>query len=121
MEDNITFTTQELKDLKALVAKHPNATIDTKIGKKQSQYDKLPIILGDTLDNILKTYKITIPEITASYLTRKGTLVQPKTIVRYLNVTMKDVNSDVCYSRGVPVRFMGWLHNFIAMKYASIV
>lgn len=74
---------------------------------------KHPKVTGDQLRNIMFHNKISTDEVCNNYVLKKGKLINPGTLSRYLNAK-GEVNN---YPKGVPLNFMVWLTDYIAAKY----
>ncbi|WP_415878408.1 hypothetical protein [Methylomonas sp. TEB] len=85
------------------------------IADDNSQRSK-SIALGEDLKFVMAEYDISIDDITAGYTTSKGTPISARTIRRYMNVTMKDVDSGQCYPNGIPKGFMKFICKLVARK-----
>lgn len=99
-----------------IVAEVKPITVST---KKRPRFENCPIVLGSDFKQLMKISGVTEDDICSNYLTGKGTLIDKAAVSRYKNVTQRDIDGGLAYSKGVPVRFMQWLYAYIAYRYAA--
>lgn len=84
--------------------------------KRVSKYEDYPIVLGTHLRELMNNAGVTNEDVTNNYYTSKGQLLSLRALTRYQNVTMRDVQGGKAYPRGIPIRFITWLGEFIDNK-----
>lgn len=122
------FNPQETAILKKMIASFASAeelvvtkpvksiVADTNIftqPTKNIPTQKHPKVTGNQLRSIMFHNNISTEEVCNRYILKKGKLINPGTLSRYLNAK-GEVNN---YPKGVPLNFMVWLTDYIAAKY----